>query len=93
MSLLLRFYDVDAGAVMLDGVNVKDINVRWLRSQIGYVGQEPVLFNGNIRDNILKYLHLYIHIYTHMHIHTYIHRYMHRYLLCIVGGRLQSTSR
>jgi ABC-type multidrug transport system fused ATPase/permease subunit len=38
--------------VTLDGVDIKDLNVRWLRSQIGYVGQEPVLFAGTIADNI-----------------------------------------
>ena len=54
MNLLLRFYDADAGEVLLDGVNVKDLNVRFLRSQIGYVGQEPVLFSGSVRENILK---------------------------------------
>lgn len=36
------------------GKNVKDLNVRWLRHQIGYVGQEPVLFKGSIKENILK---------------------------------------
>jgi ATP-binding cassette subfamily B (MDR/TAP) protein 1 len=54
MSLLLRFYDTDSGDVLLDGQSVRDLNVRWLRNQIGYVGQEPVLFTGSIRDNILK---------------------------------------
>ena len=52
MNLLLRFYDPDSGVVKLDGINVKELNVRWLRSQIGYVGQEPVLFKGTIADNI-----------------------------------------
>ena len=54
MNLLLRFYDADAGEIFFDGVNVKDLNVRYLRSQIGYVGQEPVLFSGSVRENILK---------------------------------------
>ena len=44
MNLLLRFYDVVDGEVKLDGENIRQLNVRWLRSQIGYVGQEPVLF-------------------------------------------------
>jgi ABC-type multidrug transport system fused ATPase/permease subunit len=35
-------------------MNVKDLNVRWLRSQIGYVGQEPVLFNGSVASNIAR---------------------------------------
>ena len=52
VSLIERFYDVDAGSLKLDDVDVRDLNVSWLRSQIGYVGQEPVLFSGSIRDNI-----------------------------------------
>mmetsp|Transcript_18040 Transcript_18040/g.24763 ORF Transcript_18040/g.24763 Transcript_18040/m.24763 type:complete len:1356 (+) Transcript_18040:119-4186(+) len=54
MNLLLRFYDPDAGVVKLDGVDIKELNVRWLRSQIGYVGQEPVLFKGSILENIAR---------------------------------------
>jgi ATP-binding cassette subfamily B (MDR/TAP) protein 1 len=42
------------GHVYLDGVDIKDLNVRWLRSQIGYVGQEPVLFKGSLTSNIAK---------------------------------------
>ncbi|OSX70647.1 hypothetical protein BU14_0699s0001 [Porphyra umbilicalis] len=45
-------YDVTGGAVELDGADVRGLNVAWLRSQIGYVGQEPVLFAGTIRENI-----------------------------------------
>jgi ATP-binding cassette subfamily B (MDR/TAP) protein 1 len=54
ISLLLRFYDPLSGSVTLDGVDIKDLNVRWLRSQIGYVGQEPVLFTGTVAENIAK---------------------------------------
>ncbi len=54
LSLLLRFYDPAGGEILLDGVNIKDLNVRWLRSQCGYVGQEPALFKGTIADNISK---------------------------------------
>ena len=39
---------------MMDGIDIRDVNVRWLRSQIGYVGQEPVLFSGTISDNIQR---------------------------------------
>ena len=49
MQLIMRFYDPDEGEVTLDGVNLKDISIEWLRSQIGYVGQEPVLFATTIR--------------------------------------------
>ena len=51
-NLLLRFYDPDKGSVLLDYMNVKDYNIRWIRSQVGYVGQEPFLFPGTIADNI-----------------------------------------
>jgi len=54
MSLLLRFYDPRQGQVMLDGVDIKTLNVRWLRAQMGYVGQEPVLFDGSIAENVAK---------------------------------------
>lgn len=51
-SLLLRFYDPQAGSIEIDGNNIQSLNTRWLRSQIGYVGQEPCLFSGSIYDNI-----------------------------------------
>ncbi|KAG6497791.1 hypothetical protein ZIOFF_045697 [Zingiber officinale] len=52
IALLERFYDPDAGFILLDGVDIKKLNIRWLREQIGLVSQEPVLFNGTIRSNI-----------------------------------------
>lgn len=52
MSLIERFYDVREGTVCVDGINVRDLNVRWLRSQMGYVGQMPTLFRATIRENI-----------------------------------------
>ena len=52
LQLLLRFYRVDSGSVELDSRNITDLNLGWLRDQIGYVGQMPVLFAGSIRDNI-----------------------------------------
>jgi ATP-binding cassette subfamily B (MDR/TAP) protein 1 len=52
MNLLLRFYDPRDGGILLDGRDIRDLNVRWLRNCIGYVGQEPVLFAGTIADNI-----------------------------------------
>ncbi|CAC5401935.1 ABCB1 [Mytilus coruscus] len=52
VALIERFYDVEAGSVQLDRYNVKDLNVSWLRSQIGIVSQEPILFDCSIRDNI-----------------------------------------
>jgi ATP-binding cassette subfamily B (MDR/TAP) protein 1 len=53
MQLIERFYDPDRGTVELNGVDIKDINVSYLRSQIGLVSQEPVLFDCSIRENIL----------------------------------------
>jgi ATP-binding cassette, subfamily B (MDR/TAP), member 1 len=52
INLLLRFYDPQKGAVLIDGKNSNEMNIRWLRSKIGYVGQEPVLFSGTIAENI-----------------------------------------
>ena len=52
VQLVERFYDPDSGSVKLDGVDLRDLNVQWLREQIGLVGQEPVLFSGTIADNI-----------------------------------------
>ncbi|XP_027187861.1 ABC transporter B family member 9-like isoform X2 [Cicer arietinum] len=52
INLLERFYDPDAGEVLIDGVNMKNFQVRWIREQIGLVGQEPVLFTTTIRENI-----------------------------------------
>ena len=52
IQLVQRFYDPDEGKIYLDGVDLKEYNVQWLRSQFGYVGQEPSLFQGTILDNI-----------------------------------------
>ncbi|XP_042911163.2 ATP-dependent translocase ABCB1 [Parasteatoda tepidariorum] len=52
IQLILRFYDIDSGSVHLDGIDVKDLNVGWLRNHIGLVGQEPVLFSTTISENI-----------------------------------------
>ncbi|KAJ0002206.1 hypothetical protein NQD34_002002 [Periophthalmus magnuspinnatus] len=52
VSLLLRLYDPDTGFITLDGHDIRDLNPYWLRSNIGTVSQEPVLFSCSIRDNI-----------------------------------------
>ncbi|CAH1643412.1 unnamed protein product [Spodoptera littoralis] len=52
IQLISRFYDVVEGSVAIDGNDVRDLSVRWLREQIGLVGQEPVLFNTTVRENI-----------------------------------------
>ena len=51
-SLLQRFYDPKSGRLTLDGTDISHLNVPWLRSQIGIVFQEPVLFDGTIKENI-----------------------------------------
>ena len=52
IQLLQRFYDPSGGAVRIDGRDVRALNTRWLRSQLGIVSQEPVLFATTIRENI-----------------------------------------
>ncbi|XP_023978081.1 bile salt export pump isoform X2 [Physeter macrocephalus] len=52
IQLLERFYDPDQGKVMIDGHDSKNVNVQFLRSKIGIVSQEPVLFACSIVDNI-----------------------------------------
>jgi subfamily B ATP-binding cassette protein MsbA len=52
VSLIPRFYDTTSGKVSIDGVDVRDYKLQWLRSQIGYVLQETVLFRGTVYDNI-----------------------------------------
>uniref|UniRef100_A0A8C7DGT3 ATP-binding cassette sub-family B member 10, mitochondrial n=1 Tax=Oncorhynchus kisutch TaxID=8019 RepID=A0A8C7DGT3_ONCKI len=52
VSLLLRLYDPVAGVITIDGHDVRDLNPYWLRSHIGTVSQEPVLFSCSIAENI-----------------------------------------
>jgi subfamily B ATP-binding cassette protein MsbA len=52
VSLLPRFWDVDRGRVLLDGVDVRSLRLADLREAIGIVPQDPALFSGTIRDNI-----------------------------------------
>lgn len=52
MQLIERYYDCDQGQLLIDGLDIKEYNLRELRQQIGYVGQEPVLFNTTIRQNL-----------------------------------------
>ncbi|KAI9302369.1 putative ABC transporter protein [Cunninghamella echinulata] len=53
MQLLQRFYDPIEGTILLDGKDIKDLDVSWLRNNIGIVNQEPVLFNMSIYQNIV----------------------------------------
>ncbi|XP_053477581.1 ATP-binding cassette sub-family B member 10, mitochondrial isoform X2 [Ictalurus furcatus] len=52
VSLLLRLYDPDSGMVTIDGHDIRNLNAYWLRSRIGTVSQEPVLFSCSIAENI-----------------------------------------
>jgi subfamily B ATP-binding cassette protein MsbA len=52
VSLIPRFYDVTAGSVSIDGVDVRDYKLQSMRNQIGFVLQETILFRGTVRDNI-----------------------------------------
>ena len=54
ISLVERFYDPTNGVVRLDGIDIRDLNLRWLRSQIGLVSQEPTLFATTIKGNVAQ---------------------------------------
>ncbi|XP_072996525.1 ABC transporter B family member 20-like [Typha latifolia] len=57
ISLIERFYDPAAGQVLLDGRDLKLFNLRWLRSHMGLVQQEPIIFSTTIRENIIYARH------------------------------------
>ena len=52
MQLIERFYDPNSGSITLDGKPLKELNTKWLRENIGYVGQEPVLFSTSVKENM-----------------------------------------
>ncbi len=52
LNLIMRFYDPEEGEVLIDGVNVKDMDLEDLRRSIGYATQKPVIFEDTIRENI-----------------------------------------
>ena len=52
LNLIMRFYDPEEGEVLIDGVDVKKMDLRALRRSIGYATQKPVIFEGTIRENI-----------------------------------------
>lgn len=53
IALLQRFYDPLSGEILLDGVSIDKLQLKWLRSQMGLVSQEPALFATSIKENIL----------------------------------------
>jgi len=52
INLINRFYEIQKGEILLDGINIKDINLRSLRKNIGIILQDPFIFARSIRDNI-----------------------------------------
>ncbi|WCJ22611.1 ABC transporter B family member 11 [Euphorbia peplus] len=52
ISLIERFYDPNSGEVLIDGINLKEFQLKWIREKIGLVSQEPVLFSSTIQENI-----------------------------------------
>ena len=52
IQMLQRFYDPASGAVLLDGADLRSLNLKWLRAQMGLVSQEPALFSTSIGENI-----------------------------------------
>lgn len=53
LAVLQRFYDITSGSILLDGVDIRNMPIEKLRAEMGYVSQEPVLFEGTIRWNLL----------------------------------------
>ncbi|XP_059638215.1 putative ABC transporter B family member 8 [Cornus florida] len=53
IALLQRFYDADGGVVCIDGVDIKTLQLKWLRGQMGLVSQEHALFAASIKENIM----------------------------------------
>ncbi|XP_028778657.1 ABC transporter B family member 11-like [Neltuma alba] len=52
ISLIERFYDPQSGEVLIDNINLREFNLKWIRGKIGLVSQEPILFACSIRENI-----------------------------------------
>ena len=52
IGLIERFYDPDYGTIEFEGVDVRELNLKWYRDQMGIVSQEPTLFSGTIAKNI-----------------------------------------
>ncbi|XP_043718627.1 putative ABC transporter B family member 8 [Telopea speciosissima] len=53
IGLVQRFYDVESGVVKVDGVDIRELDIGWYRSHTALVSQEPVIYSGSIRDNIV----------------------------------------
>ncbi|XP_008242496.1 PREDICTED: putative ABC transporter B family member 8 [Prunus mume] len=53
VGLIQRFYDAESGSVKVDGVDIRELDVQWYRRHTALVSQEPVIYSGTIRDNIM----------------------------------------
>jgi ATP-binding cassette subfamily B (MDR/TAP) protein 8 len=51
-SLIEKFYDIDAGSIQIDGYDIQNLDDKWLRRNVGFINQEPVLFAASILENI-----------------------------------------
>ncbi len=52
-QLIMKFYNPVRGQILIGNRNILDVDAKYLRERIGYVGQEPVLFSGTIRENVV----------------------------------------
>ena len=106
INLIERLYDVNSGEILIDGINIKKYDLNYLRDLIGYVQQEPVLFNYSIKDNIVfgreKKLEKFGDINTMVreacedaYIRDFIERNEDKYdyIVGIKGGRLSGGQR
>ncbi|GKV06704.1 hypothetical protein SLEP1_g18558 [Rubroshorea leprosula] len=53
IGLIQRFYDVESGSIRVDGVDIRELDIQWYRNHTTLVSQEPVIYSGSIRDNIV----------------------------------------
>lgn len=53
IGLIQRFYDVEQGSVRVDGIDIRELDIQWYRRHTALVSQEPVIYSGSIRDNIV----------------------------------------
>jgi ATP-binding cassette, subfamily B (MDR/TAP), member 10 len=53
VALLQRFYEVSGGSIRVDGIDIRNLDLKWLRNHIGYVQQEPQLFGMTVRQNVM----------------------------------------
>jgi ABC-type multidrug transport system fused ATPase/permease subunit len=52
-ALVERFYDPEGGQVLIDGVDLRELDPKWYHRQVAIVSQEPILFSGSIKENIM----------------------------------------